>query len=57
MPNALEMDSSVSPMDLIFDAAVSSTSSKPFDSAGKAVALPDMRYQAGEIIGKKGGRR
>ena len=27
------------------------------DSAGKAVALPDMRYQAGEIIGKKGGKR
>ena len=25
--------------------------------AGKAVSLPDMHYRAGEIIGKKGGRR
>lgn len=44
-------------MDLFYWRIKMGAVNSKLDSAGKAVALPDMRYQAGEIIGKKGGKR
>ena len=44
-------------MDLFYWRVKMGTVDTKLTDAGKAVSLPDMHYRAGEIIGKKGGRR